>query len=51
VRLTERSDQALDDTVRNLRRDLAAAGATAERLDGREACGLATTLPLGGFVA
>jgi hypothetical protein len=49
VRLTERSDQALDMVVRNLRRTLTTAGATVERLDGRQARGLVTTLPLGGF--
>jgi hypothetical protein len=51
VRLTERSDQALDAAVRNLSRTLATAGASVERMDGREALGLANTLPLGGFAA
>jgi hypothetical protein len=49
VRLTERTDQALDAAVGNLRRSLVAAGSTVESLDGRAARGLATTLPLGGF--
>jgi hypothetical protein len=50
VRVTDRSEMALAAAVEKLHRELAAAGATAERLDGREARGLATTLPLGGFV-
>jgi type VII secretion protein EccE len=51
VRLTERSDSALDAAVRTLRRGLVAAGARVEPMDGRAARGLATTLPLGGFAA
>jgi type VII secretion protein EccE len=49
VRLTERTDAALATAVQKLHRELAATGAAAERLDGRAAAGLATTLPLGGF--
>jgi hypothetical protein len=49
VRVTDRSETALATAVQNLYQELAAAGATAERLDGRAAGGLATTLPLGGF--
>jgi hypothetical protein len=51
VRVTDRSDTALATAVQKLHQDLTTAGATAERLDGRAASGLATTLPLGGFVA
>jgi type VII secretion protein EccE len=49
VRLTERSDRALDTAIGGLTRKLTEAGASVERLDGRAAHGLASTLPLGGF--
>lgn len=50
VRVTGRSEAALASAIRDLRRNLAAAGASTERLDGRAARGLAATLPLGGFL-
>jgi hypothetical protein len=50
VRLSERSLAALDAATGKLIAKLAALGVTVDRLDGRQAYGLAATLPLGGFV-
>jgi hypothetical protein len=50
IRVSEHDAKHLSAATKLLRRRLSAIGASVQRLDGRQAPGLAATLPLGGFV-